>query len=516
MNIRGDTFLLKKYTYIAFLALLIALSACKSDKDIGKQEIEQHSEYMNSLDEKLAEESDEFNRYIDLLMDGKVLDALDVFENSYMTAAREFVDEFSDLEYTYEPLIEIVEHQQKGFSEQLDGHELLLENLHYIKKQVESDEFNDMELPHSIDEIVAKEEQSQQELTMSMEKMKTLMIEEFGAKEEEMNETSLPEQYSEEQLMELAAEYEDMISLFTDGLMNELGVDEQGEVGAATDIKDGDVTFDDVGHPHVLIEAKAKFSGDLTIVGKTNLPEGAVMRASSRVFGYGNPYIEGEAEVDANGKFKIDIQITEEEYTGDPIVLSVGYYPEPLSDLAEIYGEEGEYIDGPFMKKFTSSMQTRTGAIARAEMMLNDGESATFKPIPNDPPKDQGDFDVWIEPEFVKVHDDYYEIELKSNLSALTSIDIDIEIPDYTVAGYSAKGTTNDDGSIRLHVKRLEDKTVEKNEDVTFVVTATADGSLETINLYGTDGENFDGDLAEKTRKGKKIEYRFTLDEYKK
>src|SRR5690625_5410088 len=77
MNIRGDTFLLKKYTYIAFLALLIALSACKSDKDIGKQEIEQHSEYMNSLDEKLAEESDEFNRYIDLLMDGKVLDALD-------------------------------------------------------------------------------------------------------------------------------------------------------------------------------------------------------------------------------------------------------------------------------------------------------------------------------------------------------------------------------------------------------------------------------------------------------
>src|SRR5690625_3773109 len=232
MNIRGDTFLLKKYTYIAFLALLIALSACKSDKDIGKQEIEQHSEYMNSLDEKLAEESDEFNRYIDLLMDGKVLDALDVFENSYMTAAREFVDEFSDLEYTYEPLIEIVEHQQKGFSEQLDGHELLLENLHYIKKQVESDEFNDMELPHSIDEIVAKEEQSQQELTMSMEKMKTLMVEEFGAEEQELSEVPLPDQFSDGEFAELAAEYEEMFSLFTDGLMNELGVDEQGEVGA--------------------------------------------------------------------------------------------------------------------------------------------------------------------------------------------------------------------------------------------------------------------------------------------
>lgn len=107
-------------------------------------------------------------------------------------------------------------------------------------------------------------------------------------------------------------------------------------------------------------------------------------------------------------------------------------------------------------------MQTRLAAVAEAEILLKDGAKANFKPISYDPPEDQGDPNVWMEVENVKVHDNYYEIDIKSDLGSLTGIDASLEVPDQYVSSYLSFGVTRDDGSIHLHMPRLEDKEYEK------------------------------------------------------
>lgn len=492
--------------------------------DTAEKELEQHMDYLESKLEEMESLENDVEDYIDLIYDADPLEALNVLENSYTPAMESLIDDFSDLEYSYEPLNKLVAHQLKSYEEQFQVHYLLLENFQHIQEMIEKGEINSIDPPNATSVIISHLEQTNKEQKMEVDQMVSIAEEEFSIDEEKLSEIDNVERMTEADLEEAEEAFDDLIDLFTASLLNisdsELAFDnsEENNLNESNnkDSANTNVTLKDRGNPFVIIEAEAEFDENLIITGESNLLEGSKVYLSSRVFGLSNPYIEGEAEVDAEGQFTTTIQMTEEEYTEEPIVLTLNFKPE--EDMYDIYGELGEYIEGPLTQMQNNSLshhRTRVDALVTAELILKNGERATFAPIAKDIPDDQGELDIWIEPTLVNVQDDFYEIELASNLVPLTGINIDIEIPDHRVAGYKSYGRTRDDGSVRYHVKRVDDREIEDNADVTFVVTAVADESLHSIEYYGMDGENFSGDLTEKTKKGKKIVYQFKLADYR-
>src|SRR5690625_6377806 len=106
-------------------------------------------------------------------------------------------------------------------------------------------------------------------------------------------------------------------------------------------------------------------------------------------------------------------------------------------------------------------MRTTYGAFTFALIELKEGISETFSVSELDPPADYGELDIWMEVEQFDIHNEYYNISLNSNLLALTSIRVDIDVPNYTLAGYNYRGKITDDGSITFQLPRVDEE-VEK------------------------------------------------------
>lgn len=499
------------------VVLLFLLTACQNT---AKEELLSHIEFIEENEDAVFRVSEDAEKYVELVRDGKALEGFELLGEEVIPKYESFLESFDELDYTHELVKELVEHQRNTLAFQLESLVLIYENFKLIKEAIETDQFNEEDL-HSSETIANYILDIREEAQKFDTKLEAFLEEEVQMSEEEIKEFfkahAVEVDITDE---ELIRQVDEMMYTFYQGLIGELEVDDakpdlmtEYSVETANVLED---MLEDIGNPYVVIDAEAEFDEDLIIRGKTNLPEGAEVVLHSSVFGYDNPYIQSEAEIEADHTFEIEIPMVEEEYTGEPIVLQLIFAPDSHVDegIHMLYGPEGEEITGPFKQKYTNIKRTRIGAISVAELRLTPGEKAKFEPYPHNPPEDQGDFEVWMNPKFVKAHDDFYEIEIESNLSALTSVEIDIEIPGYTLNDYLTSTYTNDDGTMRFHVPRIEERAVEEQKDVTFVVNAYADGSIETIDLYGENGENFEGELVEKTKTGKKIHYQFKLKDY--
>src|SRR5699024_9815520 len=129
--------------------------------------------------------------------------------------------------------------------------------------------------------------------------------------------------------------------------------------------------------------------------GQSNLMEGSTLTVTVYQFGTDIPNIDGEMEVDHSGNFEFEIPIEEEALDGTPVEVEIGYHPEKEDEEAkELYGEEGEKLTGPFVRKYTNTSRTRYGAIANTVIELTSGEKQSFE-IPNwSKPDDYGELDI--------------------------------------------------------------------------------------------------------------------------
>lgn len=518
---------MKRNILAILLSGIIIFIAYITQDNTAEKEFDHYGEFIDRIRADLEELEDITGHYIDLIYEGQSLEGLDVLENTYLPKMEAFLDELADLSYDYEPLKEIVQYQRESYEKQYQAYKFLQENLRYMADHPPEDEKVPIDLPHDISEMVDQLDQSREAHQKEITALIQVAVEDFDADEESLATFEEVEPLTERDREGITLLLEEITELFILGLMDSSDTvldpaddskeqaeeaDEQSKTTADKTVDQG-ITLADKGHPYVILEAEAEFDEHLIVTGKSNLLEGEKVKVNAKLFGLNYPYIKEEAEIDEAGEFIVDIQMIEEEFTHEPLELIVSYRPN--DELSDIYGVEGENIEGPLAQMQKDMFQqVRTNAVLSAELRLTDGEKAVFEPIPHNPPEDQGELDIWIEPTLVKTHDDYYEIELATNLVPLTGINIDIEIPNHRTAGYKSYGWTRDDGSVRYHVKRLEDREIEKNEDVTFVVTAVADDSLHSIEYYGLYGENFEGDLVEKLKKGKRIVYHFKLADY--
>lgn len=223
---------------------------------------------------------------------------------------------------------------------------MLLENLHAIEEQIESGKSDhEIELPNTSDDIVDRYVEAMEKEIESFKTVKDFIIEDLKLKDDEFEDIEVPENVTEE-AYESEVAFDELFILFQFVLRSELRVTDEdvfGDTAFESDrTLDKSVTLSDVGHPHVLIDAKAKLTGDLMIAGKTNLPEGETIEIRSKKNGLNFHTADDEVEIDENGEFEAEIEIPENELTNEPIVTRIVYFPN--EQFEHVYGKDRENI----------------------------------------------------------------------------------------------------------------------------------------------------------------------------
>src|SRR5699024_12856217 len=123
------------------------------------------------------------------------------------------------------------------------------------------------------------------------------------------------------------------------------------------------------------------------------------------------------------GSVLMEEKINREELNIVSIVIRLDIQPEKEDqEILEIYGEEGEKIEGPFAHKYTNTKRTMYGAFTYADLELEEGANAAFEIDTFEEPDDYGDMDIWMEKEGVEKKDDYIIITRNRNLNKLTKV----------------------------------------------------------------------------------------------
>src|SRR5699024_2849095 len=136
----------------------------------------------------------------------------------------------------------------------------------------------------------------------------------------------------------------------------------------------------DTGSTEVAINAEAEIKDNhFRLTGQSNLVQGSTVFMHTYHYGAEDAYLKSEFEVDKEGQ-----------------------------EIQEIYGEEGEKIEGPFAHKYTNTKRTMYGAFTYADLELEEGAKAAFEIDTFEEPDDYGDMDIWMEKESVETKDDYY------------------------------------------------------------------------------------------------------------
>src|SRR5699024_12367531 len=102
-------------------------------------------------------------------------------------------------------------------------------------------------------------------------------------------------------------------------------------------------------------------------------------------------------------------------------------------------------------------------------------------------------------------------ITMKSNINELVHIDGTVMVDNDELTDFTSNTTVGPDGSFRF---RIPKPNVEKTEgsSVAIKIKATSEGAIETEEIYGKFGGDFEGELTKETKRGKKIEYHLNLD----
>ena len=84
------------------------------------------------------------------------------------------------------------------------------------------------------------------------------------------------------------------------------------------------------------------------------------------------------------------------------------------------------------------------------------------------------------------------------------------QVPGNDVNGYTSRTYVSPDGTFRIQIPRPD---VEKDDDLIVVFDVASDAAIETEKVYREYGENFEGELVEKAKRGKKIIYKLHIEE---
>src|SRR5690625_799647 len=532
--------LLKRLLLVLVITLPFFFTGCFF-LNADAKEVEQYFEEFNE-EELEAELEKTFDETLNIISNGDAEKGLAHLQEETIPIAEELVDKYENMELNNEDLKEFNSHIVTLLTGDRDRLYLLEEIFQILIDDISENNLEQLNFFDPLEEIMDINEIMYETFKKMIDKIYVLsekfdQLELHEDKLEGILDEKEPEIYDELygliiiEFLFVLTEYDDDFDALFDAILEaeekeniEDIIKNYRQSESDADSSNDDIAYDidigefldKIGSPTVVFDAEASIQDTTLIVeGKSNLVEGTTVVLEGRMYGsQSNVYgLEDKMTVNKNGNFQTEIQFEDGSLSGEQVEQSLHYKPANADeDIQEIHGEKGEFLEGPFVRKYVSSMRTAHGAFTYALIDLKEDETATFTVSELDPPVDYGELDIWMEVDVFEVFDKYYNITLKSNLLALTDVRAEIEVPNYTLAGYNYRGKIGDDGSITFQLPRLNES-IENEEDVIFNVTAVFDGVLETIELYGMDGENFEGNLVEESDRGKRIVYEFLLED---
>lgn len=507
-----------KNGWILLLLVIVVLTACNSDN-------KEFDTFLTEVENDISGEDAELEKYIEEYIahieNGDPEKALETLNEKEIPKNEKLVEKYKEMNFDNEDLMDLKE----TFTEMLKVDQKKQETIRDIFEKVmdhpDLEKLEELGIEKELNDLFKIHERTVEVAEKNVELIKEVseeydqmeMDEEVLAAEGELD----PIQMNRDTNLLITAFIEAVAGAEVDGLdeeaTNATSQDEAEKEEEKTANQQGEVVLKemlaDKGSTEVAFDAEAEIKDNhFLLTGESNLIEGSTVFMHTYHYGAENPYLNGEFEVDENGDFEMEEEISEEGLNGEPLIIRLAFQPDKEdSELQDIYGEEGEKLAGPFAHKFTNIKRTRYGAFTYADLELDEGSKTNFGIDDFDEPKDYGDMDIWMEKENVETKDDYYIITMNSNLNELTSIRAEATVPGYETAGYTGRAKVRPDGSFRLHVPRPEIE----DENVVVKFKALSDGAIETEELYGEKGENFTGDLAVKKQQNKIIEYELDL-----
>lgn len=175
---------------------------------------------------------------------------------------------------------------------------------------------------------------------------------------------------------------------FTDESAEKIGEDD-GEVAVGeTDsgnnfVRADQETLREQGNPNITLDGMVTIKDNVfQVTGSSNLLEGSTVPLSTYHYGSENPYLKEKLTVAEDGSFELAVEVDAGTLNGDLLTVRLAYQPEKEDQEAqEIYGAEGEQIEGPFKRQYTNVKRTRHGAFASAQIEFKAGEEQVFHTV---------------------------------------------------------------------------------------------------------------------------------------
>lgn len=507
---------LRKAGWVLLLGVFVVLAGCSSDD-------EEFEAFLDDLEEDVSGEDadpDEYiKEYITHIQNGEPEQALDVLKEKEIPARRKLQQKYEDMSFDNEDLTELKRELTLVLHVDLEKQRVIKDIFEEVMKNQNADNLEEIEIENELEDLYEIHEKTILAMETSMQSMKEL-ADEYDQVEVDEDELLLDDEADASDLNDdtdriIAAFIEVATGLDADDLDDKRTDTAHQEENTEDENNYDDERLEellaDQGNPEVAFDAKAEIKDDhFQLKGKSNLLEGSTVLMKTYQYGSENPYLKEDLEADEDGSFEMEQEVDEDDLEGEPLMIRLAFEPDKEDEEAQaIYGEEGEKLEGKFIHKFTNIKRTRNGAFTDADIEMEEGAETEFGTEEWKEPDDYGKMDIRMEKESVETKDDYYVITMNSNLNELTRIKAEAEVPGYETAGYTSRTKVRPDGSFRMHVPRPD----VNDEEVIVVFEATSDAAIETEELYGEHGEDFEGDLVEKTKRGQKIEYELNLEE---
>lgn len=494
--------MVRRWIGMAVLFGCLVFAGCTGADD------EELADYVDQLQADMDENvviEEAIEAYVQLIFDSEPEGALDILNDNVIPGYEAIVKKYEQIELDHEDAVATNEIIVDVFQSDLDKQLILREIFEEMLEKADDGSIATIDLDEQMETLEPVNEGIQdvmndfkENMVNLAEKYEFIMVDEAA--------------YQEPDASQMMEDDQLVIQTFVDGVTKGDSNEKSEEEPAGADDEKNNAKveqlLEDQGNPQIILDAAVEIDDTFTLTGQSNLPEGSTVYLQSFHYGFDNPFLKEELEVDAEGNFGLTLDLDKEGLTGDPLTLQLSYQPNQEDAEAQaIYGAQGEKIEGPFKHQFSSEKQKHYGAFTFAQVKVKEGENALFDTKEWEKPDDYGSLDIWMEEESVETHEAYYDITMNSNLNVLTGIKAEARVPGQDSQGSTSRTTVMSDGSFRLQVPRPE----VDFEDVTVVIETISDRVPETEELYGERGENFEGDLVEEVDYGKEIVYELPL-----
>lgn len=269
------------------------------------------------------------------------------------------------------------------------------------------------------------------------------------------------------------------------------------------DTKEGKEKRNDQGDTNILIEGDIVYKDHkLTVEGETNLLPDSLLKLSVDSISGFLIGTHDTVRVAEDGSFQLETALPT-DYSHPYAYVEISFEPGPYlsQEIIEQYQEDGERLEGPFIRLFEENDKQKKIVAFNALVPIDEkGTRIPIEPPAWEVPDDYGASEVWLEAD-VEQDEKFVYIYGKSNLLEGSSVTGFLNVEGYITTGFSDSAYVNPDGSFLLIITHPS-TLIKDNKEFTVNIKFSPKDEQSyayVLDTYGEKGEKLEGSLVQKS-----------------